>query len=170
MSTVQEVMYNHAIRYFHHQIITVVPHNLSLSNMFCLETRKSSWPAQGERKWRGGRGLLPPWDGRKVQFSSPTLGSGLPCPSICTLRRDPWGSEASRALHRHRGGPNLKNAPALTQGRDSALTHSDGQSTEKRNRGVGGGSGPGGLQEKLSSPPPACCSGLPCPSTLYTPP
>src|ERR1035441_9646295 len=73
MSTVQEVMYNHAIRYFHHQIITVVPHNLSLSNMFCLETRKSSWPAQGERKWRGGRGLLPPWDGRKIEFSSPSV-------------------------------------------------------------------------------------------------
>ena len=28
-------------------------------------------PAQGERKWRGGRGLLPPWDVRKVEFSSP---------------------------------------------------------------------------------------------------
>src|ERR1035441_2945052 len=138
----------------------------------CSVSRRESPLGQpkGERKWRGGRGLLPPWDGRKVQFSSPTLGSGLPCPSICTLRRDPWGSEASRALHRHRGGPNLKNAPALTQGRDSALTHSDGQPTEKRNRGVVGGSGPGGLQEKLSSPPPACCSGLPCPSTLYTPP
>src|SRR5438270_12617917 len=27
---------------------------------------------------RGGRGLLAPWHGRKVEFSSLTLGSGLP--------------------------------------------------------------------------------------------
>src|SRR5436305_9426181 len=33
------------------------------------------------KKSRGGRGLLAPWHGRKVEFSSLTLGSGLPCPS-----------------------------------------------------------------------------------------
>lgn len=36
-----------------------------------------------------------------------------------------------------------------------------GQPKGKRNRGQGGGSGPGGLQEKLSSPVPTLCSGLP---------
>src|ERR1017187_4293802 len=104
-------MYIHAIRYFHHKIITVVP--IFSPFRICSVSRRESplGQAQGERKWRGGRGLLPPWDGRKVEFSSPTLGSGLPCPSICTLRRDPWGSEASRALHRHRGRPNLKMLP-----------------------------------------------------------
>ena len=64
-----------------------------------------------------------------------------------TLRRDPWGSEASRALHRHRGGPNLKNAPALTQGRGSALTHSDGQPKGKENGGVAGAPAPMGWKK-----------------------
>src|ERR1035438_5160687 len=153
MSTVQEVMYNHAIRYFHHQIITVVPHNLSLSNMFCLETRKSSWPAQGERKWRGGRGLLPPWDGRKVEFSSPTLGSGLPCPSICTLRRDPWGSEASRALHRHRGGPILKMLPLSLRAEVLHSLTATASPRGKKMEGWAGAPAPMGMEEKLSSPP-----------------
>ena len=138
----------------------------------CSVSRRESPLGQPKGKENGGVGGGSCPHGMEEKLSSPPRHSALACRARlpCTLRRDPWGSEASRALHRHRGGPNLKNAPALTQGRDSALTHSDGQPTEKRNRGVGGGSGPGGLQEKLSSPPPACCSGLPCPSTLYTPP
>jgi hypothetical protein len=59
----------------------------------------------------GGRGLLPPWMAEKL--SSPPRHSALACRArlSCTLRRGPWGSEASRALHRHRGGPNLKMLP-----------------------------------------------------------
>ncbi len=52
----------------------------------------------------------------KLSSPPPTLGSGCRARLPCTLRRDPWDSEASRALHPHRGGPNLKNAPALTPG------------------------------------------------------
>ena len=63
--------------------------------------------------------------GKEEKFSSPppTLGSDASARLLCTLRRDPWGSEASRALHRHRGGPNLKNAPALTPGPPRPLQH-----------------------------------------------
>jgi hypothetical protein len=52
------------------------------------------------------------------KLSSPPRHSALACRARlpCTLRRHPWGSEASPALHRHRGGPNFKNAPALTPG------------------------------------------------------
>src|ERR1039458_9710682 len=47
------------------------------------------------------------------KLSSRPRHSALACRARlpCTLRRDPWGSEASRALHRHRGGPNLKMLP-----------------------------------------------------------
>src|ERR1039458_3753962 len=47
------------------------------------------------------------------KLNSPPRHSALACRARlpCTLRRDPWGFEASRALHRHRGGPNLKMLP-----------------------------------------------------------
>ena len=81
-----------------------------MSRTFSPVERRHGEPKGKENGGVGG-GSCPHGDGRKVEFSSPTLGSGLPCPSICTLRRDPWGSEASRALHRHRGGPILKMLP-----------------------------------------------------------
>jgi hypothetical protein len=56
--------------------------------------------------------------GCQKKLSSPPRHSALACRARLpyTLRRDPWGSEASPGLHRHRGGPNFKNAPALTPG------------------------------------------------------
>src|SRR5579864_1148280 len=121
------------------------------------------------KKMEGWRGLLPPWDGRKVEFSSPDTRLWPAVPRLLrTLRRDPWGSAASRALHRHRGGPNLKNAPALSGQRFCTHSQRRPAQRERKWRG-GGGSCPHGMEEKLSSPPPALGSGLPCPSTLYTP-
>jgi hypothetical protein len=49
-------------------------------------------------------------------------------------------------------------------------TWARGQPKGKENGGVGGGSCPHGMEEKLSSPPPTLGSGLPCPVYLYTPP
>src|SRR5207302_10260239 len=51
------------------------------------------------------------------KLSSPPRHSALACRARLpdTLRGDPCGSEASPALHRHRGGPNFKNAPAVTR-------------------------------------------------------
>ena len=56
--------------------------------------------------------------GMEEKLSSPPRHSVLACRARLpdTLRGDPCGSEASPALHRHRGGPNFKNAPALTPG------------------------------------------------------
>ena len=78
---------------------------------------KVRWAKPTEKENRGVGGDSCP-HGREEKLSSPppTLGSDASARLLCTLRRDPWGSEASRALHRHRGGPNLKNAPALTPG------------------------------------------------------
>src|SRR5438270_867489 len=58
------------------------------------------------------------------KLSSPPRHSALACRARLpdTLRGDPCGSEASPALHRHRGGPNFKNAPALTRASSSTTT------------------------------------------------
>jgi hypothetical protein len=63
----------------------------------------------------GWAGALGP-QGMSEKLNSPPRPSALACRARLpyTLRRDPWASEASRALHRHRGGPNFKNAPAIT--------------------------------------------------------
>src|ERR1017187_3774918 len=62
--------------------------------------------------------------GMEEKLSSPPRHSALACRARlpCTLRRDPWGSEASRALHRHRGGPNLKMLPLSLRSSSSTTT------------------------------------------------
>jgi hypothetical protein len=65
--------------------------------------------------WAGAPGPM----GMEEKLSSPPRHSALACRARLpyTIRRDPWGSEASHGLHRHRGGPNFKNAAALTPSR-----------------------------------------------------
>src|SRR6266567_892385 len=58
----------------------------------------------------------------KLSSPPPTLGSDASARLLCTLRRDPWGSEPSRALHRHRGGPNLKMLPLSLRASSPATT------------------------------------------------
>src|SRR5947208_14169442 len=100
------------------------------------------------------------------KLTSPPRHSALACRARLadTLRGDPCGSEASPALHRHRGGPNFKNAPAVT--RAEVCTDSQRRSEERRG-GKGGGRGLlapwHGRKVEFSSP--TLGSGLPCPST-----
>ena len=70
-------------------------------------------PGQPKGKENGGVGGGSCPHGMEEKLSSPPRHSALACRARlpCTLRRDPWGFEASRALHRHRGGPNLKMLP-----------------------------------------------------------
>ena len=75
----------------------------------------------------GWAGLWPHGMEEKVEFSCPDSALACRARLPCTLRRDLCCCEASRALHRHRGGPNLKMFPARTHVTGPALTHSDGQ-------------------------------------------
>src|SRR6266705_726468 len=101
----------------------------------------------------------------KLSSPPPTLGSDASARLLCTLRRDPWGSEPSRALHRHRGGPNLKNAPALTPGRG---LHSVTATASPRGKKIEGWAGtPAPMAgRKIEFPPPtlgsACRARLLC--------
>ena len=85
-------------------------------------------PAKPKGKENGGVGgdSCPHGMEEKVEFSSPTLRSGLPCPS--TLYTPPWPVEfrSLPCFASSSGWAEFENAPALTQGRGSALTHSDG--------------------------------------------
>src|SRR5438270_12325583 len=87
----------------------------------------------------------------------------------CTLCRDPWGSEASPGLHRHRGGPNFKNAPAVPYTTLFRSSQRRLAQWERKSRGGRGLLAPWhGRKVEFSSP--TLGSGLPCPSTVYTPP
>jgi hypothetical protein len=86
----------------------------------CANERRQAKPNGKENRGMGG-GSWP--HGMEEKLSSPPRHSALACRARLpyTLRRDPWGSEASPGLHRHRGGPNFKNAPAVT--REEVCTH-----------------------------------------------
>src|SRR5258705_13539224 len=74
-----------------------------------------------------------------ILFLSPRH-SALACRACLprTLRRDPWGSEASRVLHRHRGGPNLKMLPLSLR---AEILHSLTATATPRGKKMEGGRG-----------------------------
>lgn len=82
-----------------------------------LDRFGSSRPAQKERKWRGGRGLLPPWDGRKVEFSSPDTRLWPAVPVYLVHSAVTRGVPKPPVLCIVIGWAEFENAPALTQGR-----------------------------------------------------
>jgi hypothetical protein len=117
------------------------------------------------KKSRGGRGLLALWHGRKIEFSPPNSALACRARLPCTLRRHPWGSEASPGLHRHRGGPNFKNAPALTPSRGLHSLTATASPMGKKSRGGRGLLAPWDVRKVEFSPPNsalACRARLPC--------
>src|SRR5258707_3602482 len=88
-------------------------------------------PLFGYRKWRVGGGSCP--QGIEENFSSlpPTLGSGLPCLSTSNTTPQPLTPRTPPCLTSSSAWAKFENASALTQGRDSALTHSDGHPNVK---------------------------------------
>src|SRR5690349_22878128 len=74
--------------------------------------------AKPTEKENEGWAAAPGTRGREEKLSSPppTPRSDARARLLCTLRRDLRGCESLPALHRHQGGPNFENAPALTLG------------------------------------------------------
>src|SRR6266567_3320069 len=125
---------------------------LSLRAEVCTQSQRRL--AHGERKSRGRRGLRPPWQEEKLSFLP--RHSALPAvPDYfvhsAVTHRVP---KPSRALHRHRGGPNLKMLPLSLRAEVlHSLTATASPMGKKMERWAEAPA-PSGMEEKLSSPPP----------------
>src|SRR5437764_11560610 len=104
------------------------------------------------------------------KLSSPPRHSVLACRARLpdTLRGDPCGSEASPALHRHRGGPNFKNAPAVTRAEVCTDSQRRLAQWERKSRG-GRGLLDIGRAHVLTPVTDALGFPLSCRTTKYTP-
>jgi hypothetical protein len=78
------------------------------------------------KKSRGGRGLLALWHGRKIEFSSLTLGSGLPCPSTLYTPPSPVGFGSLPWFASSSGWAEFQKCSRSHSEQRSALTDCDG--------------------------------------------